>query len=88
MAEPDTEQLLDRAATGDERARDRLLTRHRDRLKRMVAVRADPRLAARVDPSDRIAPIGDDLRVISERPPPAIGALIASPLIRGLDPEH
>jgi RNA polymerase sigma-70 factor (ECF subfamily) len=29
-----------------------LLERHRDRLKRMVAVRADPRLAARVDPSD------------------------------------
>lgn len=52
VAEPDTEQLMDRAATGDEHARDRLLTRHRDRLKRMVAVRADPRLAARVDPSD------------------------------------
>jgi RNA polymerase sigma-70 factor (ECF subfamily) len=52
VAEPDTEQLLDRAATGDEHARDRLLARHCDRLKRMVAVRADPRLAARVDPSD------------------------------------
>jgi RNA polymerase sigma-70 factor (ECF subfamily) len=52
VAETGTEQLLDRAATGDEHARDLLLTRHRDRLTRMVAVRADPRLAARVDPSD------------------------------------
>ncbi len=51
-AVPETEQLLDRAAAGDASARDRLLERHRDRLKRMVAVRADPRLAARVDPSD------------------------------------
>jgi RNA polymerase sigma-70 factor (ECF subfamily) len=48
----DTEQLLDQAAHGDTAARDLLLQRHRDRLKRMVAVRSDPRLAARVDPSD------------------------------------
>src|SRR5438093_9616573 len=52
MAPADTEQLLERAAGGDAVARDQLLQRHRDRLKRMVAVRADPRLAARVDPSD------------------------------------
>jgi RNA polymerase sigma-70 factor (ECF subfamily) len=52
MAMADTEQLLDQASTGDMAARDRLLQRHRGRLKRMVAVRADPRLAARVDPSD------------------------------------
>src|SRR3954463_5256867 len=51
-APPDTEHLLLRAAAGDESARGRLLDRHRDRLRRMVAVRADPRLAARVDPSD------------------------------------
>src|SRR4051794_8445239 len=49
---PDTDQLLRQAAAGDESARGRLLDRHRDRLKRMVAVRSDPRLAARVDPSD------------------------------------
>ncbi|HEY1375687.1 MAG TPA: sigma-70 family RNA polymerase sigma factor [Gemmataceae bacterium] len=48
----DTDLLLDRAAAGDGSARDDLLRRHRDRLRRMVAVRADPRLAARVDPSD------------------------------------
>lgn len=52
MPTADTEHLLDRAAAGDPDARDRLLRRHRDRLRRMVAVRADPRLAARVDPSD------------------------------------
>jgi RNA polymerase sigma-70 factor, ECF subfamily len=52
MTAPDTEHLLDRAATGDMAARDDLLRRHRARLRKMVAVRADPRLAARVDPSD------------------------------------
>src|SRR5581483_4098665 len=48
----DTDHLLARAAAGDAAARDDLLLRHRGRLRRMVAVRADPRLAARVDPSD------------------------------------
>ena len=48
----DTEQLLDRAAAGDGSARDQLLERHRPKLKRMVAVRLDRRIAARVDPSD------------------------------------
>jgi RNA polymerase sigma-70 factor (ECF subfamily) len=52
MPTVDTEHLLDQVAHGDASARDCLLQRHRDRLKRMVAVRADPRLAARVDPSD------------------------------------
>ncbi|HEX4591428.1 MAG TPA: sigma-70 family RNA polymerase sigma factor [Gemmataceae bacterium] len=51
-AAPDTDYLLRQAAAGDDSARGRLLDRHRDRLKRMVAVRADPRLAARVDSSD------------------------------------
>jgi RNA polymerase sigma-70 factor (ECF subfamily) len=50
--EPDSEQLLDAAAHGDADARGRLLERHRDRLRRMIAVRLDRRLAARVDPSD------------------------------------
>ena len=52
MHQPDTERLLIRAAAGDDTARGALLVRHRDRLRRMVAVRLDPRLAARVDPSD------------------------------------
>jgi RNA polymerase sigma-70 factor (ECF subfamily) len=52
MPEADTEHLLELAAAGDDDARGQLLQRHRGRLKRMVAVRADARLAARVDPSD------------------------------------
>jgi RNA polymerase sigma-70 factor (ECF subfamily) len=39
-------------AAGDEHARGQLLERHRQRLRRMVAVRMDPRLAGRADPSD------------------------------------
>jgi RNA polymerase sigma-70 factor (ECF subfamily) len=50
--DPDTGELLDAAAAGDAAARQRLLNRHRDRLVRMVAVRLDPRVARRVDPSD------------------------------------
>jgi RNA polymerase sigma-70 factor (ECF subfamily) len=50
----DTDHLLDRAGHGDEAARQELLSRHRDRLRRMVRVYLDRRLAARVDPSDVI----------------------------------
>ncbi len=46
------EDLLERAGRGDAGARDELLARHRQRLRRMVACRIDPRLSARVDPSD------------------------------------
>jgi len=48
----ETDALLARAAGGDPAAGQQLLARHRDRLRRMVAVRLDPRLAARLDPSD------------------------------------
>ncbi len=51
---PDTGELVDRAADGDAAARQQLLARHRARLRRMVAVRLDRRLAARVDPSDLV----------------------------------
>jgi RNA polymerase sigma-70 factor (ECF subfamily) len=51
-ADADTEELIARARDGDAAARQQLLVRHRDRLCRMVAVRLDRRLAARVDPSD------------------------------------
>ncbi len=49
---PDTEQLLLAVSHGDTTARGQLLERHRPKLRRMVAVRLDRRLAARVDPSD------------------------------------
>jgi RNA polymerase sigma-70 factor (ECF subfamily) len=51
-APPDTEELLRRAGGGDADARGALLDRHRQRLRHMIACRMDPRLAARVDPSD------------------------------------
>lgn len=52
MPDPDTDILLDRVAHGDRQARDHLLDRHRGRLREVVAVRLDRRVAARVDPSD------------------------------------
>lgn len=50
--QPDTDELLRRAGAGDTSAEGELLDRHRGRLRQMVSVRIDPRLAARVDPSD------------------------------------
>jgi len=52
MVNSDTDELVTRAAEGDLPAMDRLMDRHRQRLRKMVAVRMDARLAARVDPSD------------------------------------
>jgi RNA polymerase sigma-70 factor (ECF subfamily) len=49
---PDTDRLLDLAEKGDRLASDLLLERHRPRLRRMAAMRLDPRLSNRVDPSD------------------------------------
>src|SRR5262245_9439140 len=53
-AAPDTDELLRRSQAGDRQARGALLLRHRQRLKRMVALRLDRRLAARLDPSDLV----------------------------------
>jgi RNA polymerase sigma-70 factor (ECF subfamily) len=54
VAEPDAklEDLLTRAGRGEEAARQELLVRHQERLRQMIAVRLDRRLAARLDPSD------------------------------------
>ena len=46
------EELLRRVGLGDDRALQRLLDLHRDRLRGLVAVRMDRRLAPRIDPSD------------------------------------
>jgi len=51
-SQPDTDQLLASFAGGDASAESVLLSRHRARLKRLVMVRMDRRLASRVDPSD------------------------------------
>jgi len=48
----ETRQLLERSAGGDAAARHELLIRHRDRLRRVVAVRLDRRLMPRLDASD------------------------------------
>jgi RNA polymerase sigma-70 factor (ECF subfamily) len=48
----DTDWLVEQARKGDAEARRGLLERHRPRLRRMVSLRLDPRLAARIDPSD------------------------------------
>jgi RNA polymerase sigma-70 factor, ECF subfamily len=50
--DPDTDELLRLAGDGDRSARDRLLVRCQPRLRRMIAIRMDHRLAARIDPSD------------------------------------
>jgi RNA polymerase sigma-70 factor (ECF subfamily) len=50
--DPETQALVRRADLGDQLARLLLLSRYRGRLRRMIAVRIDPHLAARVDPSD------------------------------------
>jgi len=49
--------LLERADQGDPAAWQELLLRHQQRLRQMVAVRMDQRLAARLDPSDIVQEI-------------------------------
>src|SRR5262249_27555403 len=46
------DDLLERAAQGDAAAGEELLAQHRRRLRQMIAVRMDPRLGRRLDPSD------------------------------------
>lgn len=49
---PDTEHLLERVSQGDTKACAELWQRYRAQLRRMIAIRLDSRLAARIDPSD------------------------------------
>jgi RNA polymerase sigma-70 factor (ECF subfamily) len=50
----DTLDLLHRARAGDQQALNEIFSRHRDRLRRMVQMRLDWRLQARIDGSDVI----------------------------------
>jgi RNA polymerase sigma-70 factor (ECF subfamily) len=52
MDPDETDRLLRDAARGDQAALRSLLERHREKLRRMVALRLDSRVAARVDASD------------------------------------
>jgi RNA polymerase sigma-70 factor (ECF subfamily) len=54
LSESKHSELIRRAANGDAVAIDDLMQAHRERLKQMVCLRMDPRLVARVDPSDVI----------------------------------
>jgi RNA polymerase sigma-70 factor (ECF subfamily) len=62
----DSEDLLRRAAAGDEAALAALWERHRARLRQMVRLRLDRRLLGRVDPSDVLQDAYLDL---AARPP-------------------
>jgi RNA polymerase sigma-70 factor (ECF subfamily) len=50
--QPQTDELLAQAGRGEAEAVERLLTAHREPLRRMIGLRLDPALAARVDASD------------------------------------
>src|SRR5258707_1060234 len=50
--DPETQDLLQRAAGGEAAACEELFSRHRDRLKRMIHLRLSRRLQGRVDDSD------------------------------------
>jgi RNA polymerase sigma-70 factor, ECF subfamily len=50
----ETNRVLERAAQGDEQILGSLLSRHRERLRRMIALRMDRKLQGRIDPSDVI----------------------------------
>src|SRR5271156_2050546 len=48
----ETQTLLGQARDGDAHAADRLLASHREPVRRMIDLRLDPAIAARVDASD------------------------------------
>ena len=52
MNDQNTGQLLDRAATEDQAAIGELMSLHRARIRRMLAIRMGQEMSARVDPSD------------------------------------
>jgi adenylate cyclase len=58
----------------------------------LLAVSSNPgspaRLVARVDPRDRVVELEQELRIVSDHPPPEIAALLESPLVNDLDPEQ
>ncbi|HLJ93703.1 MAG TPA: sigma-70 family RNA polymerase sigma factor [Gemmataceae bacterium] len=85
--QPDTEELLRQAEFGNASARESLLARHRNHLRKMIAWRLDRRLAARVDPSDVVQEVLLEAsrkmdRYLCERPVPFF------PWLRALAGEH
>jgi RNA polymerase sigma-70 factor (ECF subfamily) len=71
----DTDSLITRATQGDASAVSQLFDRQRPRLRKLIAIRIDTRIAARVDPSDVIQEALVDAsqafdRFLQERPLP------------------
>jgi RNA polymerase sigma-70 factor (ECF subfamily) len=63
----DLEALLKRAGQGEEAARQQLLVLYQQRLRQMIAVRMDRRLAARIDPSDVVQEtLGDAVEQLAD----------------------
>ena len=60
----ETQQLLEQAGRGDQQAIEALLTRHREAVRRVIALRLDPAIAQRVDASDVVQ---DVLLEVSKR---------------------
>jgi RNA polymerase sigma-70 factor, ECF subfamily len=52
MNSPETQELLDQAQRGDKGAVNQLLDQHREPVRRLIGLRLDPAIAARVDASD------------------------------------
>lgn len=64
----DTDQLVQDAQNGDKSAERQLMTRYRERLKRMIAALLGPRVASRIDPSDILqATLADAARRLPDR---------------------
>jgi RNA polymerase sigma-70 factor (ECF subfamily) len=62
-----TEELVNRAAQGDLEAANTLFASYKARLRRMVALRLDNRLTARIDPSDVVQDaMGEAYRRLAE----------------------
>ncbi len=70
MAVRSDRELCRDASAGEKSALEELLSRYRDRLKRMLAVRMHPRLAKRCDPSDVVQ---DALAEATRRLPEYLG---------------
>jgi type VI protein secretion system component Hcp len=66
----ETKRLIEQAVRGDQQALGELLGRHRERLRRVIALRLDWRLRGRLDPSDVLQEVDSLLRT----PPGAVAA--------------
>ncbi len=62
MNDDEAELLLQRLRAGDDQAFGPLFEAHRDRLRRMIQFRLDPRLLGRVDPEDVVQEVFLDAR--------------------------